>query len=120
MMPNIERLKHLVTILRAVPPERFDMGYWECGTVACAVGHACHDPQFRKEGLHLAKVDGFSQLRPVLDLGVRLDGWEAVEGFFGLIEPQAYSLFSLHAYESNFPTTDDVIARIEALIAEAA
>jgi len=113
-MPNIERLKHLVTILRAVPPERFDMGYWECGTVACAVGHACHDPQFQAEGLHLARVAGFATLRPALNRGQ--NGWPAVMTFFGLNLDQALYLFSMSDYESAFLTTDDVIARIEALI----
>lgn len=65
---NIERLEHLKEILSKVPVNQFDLGVWivgakdngkkfeqligGCGTSACAIGWACTDAYFNKQGLH--------------------------------------------------------------------
>ncbi len=113
---NIERLQHLITILQNVKPETFDLSTWHCGTVACAVGHACLDPVFLRQGLSLTAVRGSHSLkRP--NYGP-MAGWEAVELFFGLDQCQAAHLFSISKYDSCSVTTQDVIKRIESLIKE--
>jgi hypothetical protein len=57
---HVERLKHLITILERVEAEHktFDMSGWgtydhklNCQTSGCALGYACFDPVFQKEGL---------------------------------------------------------------------
>ena len=55
------RLLRLARHLRKVPRDRFRLSTWwrkdECGTVACAMGHACEIPEFKKLGLHLGKPE---------------------------------------------------------------
>jgi len=55
---NVDRLLHLVEILRAVEADeeksaRFHMDMWftDCGTASCAAGFACEDPEFQAAGL---------------------------------------------------------------------
>lgn len=113
---NVERLKHLITILSAVPPEHFDLGYWDCGTTACAVGWACRDEQFNKQGLTVGAADTYREVPRFSGLA----RWDAVEAFFDLDYDQAQHLFSLGYYDVDpRPTPDDVIARIEAMLREA-
>jgi hypothetical protein len=65
---RIERLENLLRVLRNLTPHQrrkhWDMNTWgyntECGTVACAAGHAGLDPWFRRRGFVLqpaASVD---------------------------------------------------------------
>ncbi len=109
---NIERLQHLITILQNVKPEAFDLSAWHCGTVACAVGHACLDPVFNRQGLKL--WDAGSGLIPCYADNIR---WGAVHEFFDLTYNQAQHLFSDSAYRGA-ATARYVIARIESLIKE--
>lgn len=56
---NRDRLLRLAAHLDTLPAESFDMGHWGvwnprgCGTVCCALGHACSIPEFAAEGLTL-------------------------------------------------------------------
>lgn len=94
-MPSIERLQRVVDILKALPDGRFDLATWrrehafECGTVACAVGHACMDPELMEQGLDI--VDN----EPTFE---GLTEWNAVEKFFGLSEAQSLRLFYACCY----------------------
>lgn len=93
---NTERLQHLITILRQVPAEDFDMAVWKCGTAACAVGWACLDPAFNEQGLSFAmpqELPTYASSR-----GGMCVHWDAVEVFFDLSELQARRLFSWDAY----------------------
>lgn len=52
--PYARRVRRLIHILEnVVPPDQFDMETWshDCGTPACAAGHATADPVLRAEGL---------------------------------------------------------------------
>jgi hypothetical protein len=107
---HIERLKHLTTVLKEVPPERFDLWGWDCGTAACAVGWACRDPQMQDEGLRM--FNGIPHYKG-------LSAWPAVEAFFDLPEYEAAQLFMASRYKQDPATPQDVIARIEKLLEEA-
>lgn len=61
----------------------------ECGTVACAGGHATYIPEFRKLGLHMTKAGR---------IGIRghkgmLSSFEALALFFGMTDNQSELLF---------------------------
>jgi hypothetical protein len=113
---RIDRLNHLITILENVPPERFDLGTWSCGTTACAVGWAAVDKNFNAEGFYL-----FNTIPHLRTEHETLKSWDAVKVFFELTSTQVYHLFSDEEYsdDGDSPsgaTAVDVIARIRALI----
>lgn len=61
---NSARLLRLAEILDDVPPERFDLWLYssdDCGTVACALGHAAVDREFNREGFKLELIDDYLQ-----------------------------------------------------------
>lgn len=117
---NIDRLKHLITVLAAVPDKQFDIDNWKehnsCGTVACALGWAGSDPQFKAEGLQLA--------RPIFTPHFQgFTGYAAGAEFFGITREQSEYLFNPDEYESTYSevekvTPADVIARIEELLGD--
>lgn len=128
-----QRFRTLATLLRTVPPEKFDLWSWRsapgaglahpnpthtlsdqsltdpsCRTAGCAVGWACAYPAFQAEGLSFhPKISA-----PAFNGHT---GWEAVEGFFGLSPADASYLFRCSGYPSN-PTPDMVADRIEKFI----
>lgn len=113
-----ERLQQMVTMLRGLPEEkreRFNLVEWDCGTSACAVGHACCDPVFMSQGLTLGRYwdDGGY---PVFE---GKEGWCAVRKFFDLSAGVADLLFSSNSYEAEGDTTPGQVAtRIESFLAE--
>lgn len=73
-----------------------------CGTVACAVGHAPSIPEFKKAGLKLGVSDQDEENGGVLQPVYKdLDGWEAVEKFFGIDSATAEALFLGTKYEED-------------------
>ena len=113
-MPDIERLKHLSDILKNVKPKNFDLSNWHCGTTACAVGHACMDPVFNKQGLRFLKS------YPYTPTYKGIYSWGAVEEFFGLSEEQAEHLFAAGEYSmEDWGNPEAVRERIEELISHA-
>lgn len=62
-----------------------------CGFTACSVGHACFDEEFRKLGLK------FSGNQPHFK---GIDGWGAVEKFFGIGVVTAEHLFMSDKYKT--------------------
>lgn len=120
---NIERLTILADHLDTVPAERFDLGVWhrvtDCGTTACAVGHACAIPEFKAAGLQL--VDsltawGFTAKRPFYKGEEALS---AVMSFFDM--DQCLAAFLLHEefYPPQQRGAQDVAARIREVVAGA-
>jgi hypothetical protein len=120
---NRERLQHLKAILERVDQAEpdmdarpgFDMQTWHCGTSACALGHACLDPKFRAEGLHLG--DG------ALPMFEGAKGFVAGAEFFGISYRESKHLFGPTKY--SIPTRSgpngkimprDVIRRIDILM----
>ena len=81
----------------------------ECGTVACAVGHACLDSWFNEQGLIL-DLDG----QPKFENN---QSWDAVAAFFEIGIELAIFLFDHGNYEEETETTAAEVAyRIRALI----
>jgi hypothetical protein len=122
---EIQRLLRLAKRLDNIPARsrkanhehpHFDMSDWmregDCGTAACAVGHACLLKEFNKQGLRIEKADD-GHWTPVFD-GVK--SWFAVTTFFGLKQGHASRLFSAECYTK--PTPKLVAARIRELVAE--
>ncbi|MEX3914841.1 hypothetical protein AB4Y43_01150 [Paraburkholderia sp. BR10872] len=106
---HVERLQRMVTMLRGLPEEKFDITNWDCGTAACAVGHACLNPIFNEQGLWLS--DGMPAFQGD-------ESWWAVERFFEIDSVQSGHLF----YGPDYPNGDlttaaEVADRIEAFIA---
>jgi hypothetical protein len=111
---NKERLKRLANYLDTVKPEEFNLKDWKCGTVACAVGHACSIPEFSAAGLKLEFVHGINRWTPILGDD---ESWEAVKLFFGIDDADARWLFCMHDYESGYETTAaQVSARIREFV----
>ncbi|MFM0044075.1 hypothetical protein [Paraburkholderia sediminicola] len=101
-----QRLEQMVTMLRGLPPEgevKFNLEVWNCGTSACAVGHACVSPVFIKQGL---KWDGIMR-DPVFGGAC---GWRAVERFFDVIPDDAERLFADWRYTTGGKTTPNQVA----------
>lgn len=95
----VTRLQHLITILQAVEPRQLRMKLWfselrhgqpACGTAACAIGHACLDPEFNKQGLSI--WEGRPAVSP------NEFSWSAVTKFFDLTTDQAGYLFDESCY----------------------
>jgi hypothetical protein len=121
-----ERLQHLITVLQGVPAEQFTLSTWrenrDCGTVACAIGWACLDPVFIEQGLTLVYEQSqyggnAAAFQPRL-AGTEdwLTGFDVASQFFDITLQESLNLFSSGSYGRN-PTTADVIARIEKLLA---
>lgn len=143
---GVKRLHTLVLYLKSqVAAENFDLAYWanihkkavkrlnlqenygkepvraievhECGTTACALGHAATIPEFKRKGLSIVCQAGLnfniayrnpSKNEVVYDI-------EAAEHFFYLISDEASSIFYPESYGRD-RTKQAVINRIEAQI----
>jgi hypothetical protein len=102
---NTEALAQIVRVLKATPPEAVNLFDWvsDCGTAACAIGHAAQDPWFNERGLRLTHITSEPQFNGT-------NGWGAVQQFLRLTDRAAQILF----YESSYtePTPQAVIQRI--------
>ncbi|SDR37246.1 hypothetical protein SAMN05443245_5201 [Paraburkholderia fungorum] len=110
-----ERLEQMVTMLRGLPVDaepKFHLRTWNCGTTACAVGHACFYQPLIDQGLRWNSMDRVPEFEGE-------ESWDAVRGFFGLGREDAEYLFYDECYPSygEFTTAIDVADRIEQLIA---
>jgi hypothetical protein len=103
----IDRLQLLADKLRTVAPEDYDQAAWvfECGSAACALGHACVMPEFRTLGL------GFMGRLPCYR---GITGVNAGKDFFHLTHTQAMLLFDCQPEM----TPKEKAAQIEAMIRE--
>lgn len=138
--PRLDRLTTLAAHLDLLPDELFYLGAWfasrkptdrelddemfvldaedfesnDCGTIACAVGHACRIPEFQTAGLKVLNN------RPVYvpeKFKYGDSGWSAVMGFFGLTESEALHLFLESEYPDGGRTTPaQVVERIRAFV----
>jgi hypothetical protein len=100
---NSERLLKLAEYLDNVSPETFNMKTWatayECGTTACAMGHACDIPEFKELGLKLNWQTVISKTcrTALVELSEGLFtkvGISAAQALFDLDVEQACFLFS--------------------------
>ena len=93
---SVNRLLKLADHLEdGIAAADFFMPVWhmetECGAVACAFGHACSIPSFRKAGLRLLRLHEDSSHFVPAYMG--LTGTEAAELFFGIDSESAHYLF---------------------------
>lgn len=91
-MNTAEKLTLLADHLEAIPAKAIRLEYWKCGTVACAVGHACQIPEFQKMGLEIEPSFHFPPLYN------ERTGWSAVRAFFEIDNYEADFLFSIFDY----------------------
>lgn len=116
-MIEFERLETLAYVLDNVPPERFDLEFWQCGTSACAVGWAMQTPCFQKAGLETGIDDRMPELHYPVYQGH--SGFLGVSEFFGTSVEDTEDLFACDSYESEGLTKpEEVATRIRAFILE--
>lgn len=125
---NIDRLRHLTRVLRAVDAmERpFDMTAWtkgtSCDSAACAGGWAARDETFNLIGLHLLNgAPAYRIHETASNKPVCYTGWTALLEFFDLCADDAHHIFDPYFYDylphSMFDISPQrVIDRIEKLI----
>ena len=126
-MLNLKRLAMTASLLERVDearhhnpemPKGFDLGRWDCGTAACAVGHAIHDLAHQIEGLQSVPLPlelNRGRLSPFFD---GKQGWPAVKAFYGLTLGEALHLFGGPFYEPSERTDAMAVAkRIQAFVA---
>lgn len=103
-----EKMQNLLKLgekLRTVPPEKFDMSNWKCGTAACAIGWC---PTLVPEAGITIEKRFFASAYPVF---AGIYHWEAVEEAFGLDAEEAKELFSEDAYHNDWePITPERVA----------
>lgn len=82
-----KRLLKLADYLQSIKKSSFNMGWWKrdnCQTVACACGHACNIPSFKRAGLTLRFKDEFEGIT-TYDLVFKDEfNFNAAKEFFGL------------------------------------
>jgi hypothetical protein len=111
-MTGRRRLQRLAEVLLHVNPSEFNMRHWDCGTAACAVGHAARDPLLAAEGIKIGdspfcNIDGV----PVFN---NMVGYSAVSKFFGIPESEVDAIFTVYGYRHllNLPSALDVREKI--------
>lgn len=94
---RLYRLTHLYLLLRWRKPDpmKFNMGSWQCGSSACALGTAALHTPFRLQGLTIARsYDGTNVVckkgtkRPTFE-----QSYNVGADFFGITENEAFKLF---------------------------
>lgn len=130
MAMKVERLKKLADYLRKVPESKFSLYTWcrspnyvydspDCGTTACALGHAGLMPAFRKAGLKTeASENGGRVCLTPRGKRAASTSWNEKAGmeFFGLTHDEALYLFFPGHYPINERTAKDVAKRIKQMI----
>ncbi len=116
---GLRRLSILAKYLEGQLPKMFDLLEWDCGTAACAVGHATACPALKAEGLRLETARMLSFVSQSVEPVYRhLRSWSAAGEFFEIDLIEVKYLFSAEAYhvaEWNDPRA--VAGRIRAFLA---
>lgn len=89
---NLDRIRHIKTVMDAVDPESVGLNDYlrgddACGTIACVAGWCCLDPKFHDEGLTLREGNNFPGYQ---GFG---PGFDSLKAFFGLSWQQTENLF---------------------------
>lgn len=119
-----DRLLRLADWLDRVDPERFYMCTWaqkdECGTTACAMGHACDIPEFKALGLRLDWSQRVAHVSFPGPTDTRVVDMSAAQRLFDIEEVQAMYLFASETEAGDTradETPKDVAKRIRELVA---
>jgi hypothetical protein len=132
---NTEALRQMIRVLEAVPDKKFDIASWRsdgmfgpvrralgaCGTTACAVGWAAHDPWFQAHGLRLKRVQTIHNVETWQPVYGAWAGPRAVMEFFSIDDDAMRSVFYRAGYDDDtlLPVKDQVIYRIQQMLEEA-
>ena len=105
------RLLKLADLLDTVPIKDLDMSVWRrgCGTVACALGHACLSPKFRGLVLNSSNI-------PILTKDPYIQSINAAEQYFSITNGQACDLFLPGMYKAKYPHPKTVANRIRKFV----
>lgn len=105
---HAERIDHLITVLERVRDAHkpFNMSRWftvnHCRTASCAVGHACLDPEFQRQGLEISRLDDNAHInfwsQPCYKGYL---GMYAASGFFQIPIAAAWWIFDPSQYPSH-------------------
>ena len=114
-----ERLLQVCRVLRELPKgKRFSLyGWYECGTIGCAIGWAAADPWFKRRGLKLRRSIELGYEKNWYPVCSELVKGEAVSKFFNLTISERHNLFYPGGYTRD--NRRDVIRRIEKFVADA-
>lgn len=132
---RIDRLETLANYLDSIPDRKFDLISWfnsdknmhdlvptnftdfnECGTTACACGHAAFIPEFNDAGFKKFDSYSFSYRDPSVPGAPLHTDWKAVDLFFNMPRASSKHLFSNYKYETDKNTRIHVIARMREFI----
>lgn len=76
---------YLENVVANMPPERFRMDHWQCGTACCAIGHAADIPELKEMGLRIEEsfICGLEEEEDIgqVYFGTE-EGWPAVYHLF--------------------------------------
>jgi hypothetical protein len=121
-----DRLLKLAEYLRTVDKRKFDLDTWgevvrdketgelKCGTTACAVGHACFNPDFRDEGLGISAF--YLKDGGIVPTFNGYYGPYAVSIFFDIDAIQTNHLFYADSYKYGRRGPRSVANRIESFV----
>lgn len=129
-----QRIRHLIALLRVRKPEKFVIVDWfdenwieqnypkkplSCKTPACAMGLACLDPEFNRQGL--TAVDRNGIITPVhnnSDTGDSVVGNDIAQSFFGIEKNASEFIFFEIGYQRDPDniTPDMVADKLERLL----
>lgn len=129
---NIPAMRELIRVLKAVPPEHFDMSsvaYCQvalkevtvadlhtCGSAACAIGYAAVDAWFQAHGLRLGTHHTFGRTIGDIDFDVAAGILGLTGAQFDLIYVARHHLVDYLPFSSVTPA--HVVEVVEAMIAE--
>ena len=121
---NAKRLLKLADHLDTVRPKAFDMRVWksDCGTTACALGHACDIPSFRRLGLKIEietviYSDGLVGHDQHFVMYGGNEGYDAADALFGITRSESWCLFSNQRKGEKTETPTMVAKRIRKFVA---
>ncbi len=122
--PRVRYLRKLADHLDELPPENFAIMTWfasrypDCGTRACALGHAALMPYFNELGLECRPGD---KIPSIMRDGRYYSGFDAAEVLFNIDSRTAINIFGRDGYgkPDHFVTAADVSKKIRRLTAKA-
>ena len=111
------RLRHLIEILKSVPPAQFNMNNWRCKTSACAAGWAGIDSLFNSMGFYSHESGNCIGIIYTSPRGLIYEYTSACMKFFQLTLVEAEYIFIPGTYQNRQTIKiSQVIARIESLL----
>lgn len=105
---KVDKLLTIAELVEKLPSGKLEMEFWDCGTGACAIGHAIKDGILPE--LKLVELTSTKDLVPILADNPTVKGFHAVAACLGLTKEQAEELFSPHGYQRHRHNLTDLVA----------